>query len=255
MIASTRDFWIFHSVYWAAVGLALFLYGLTYGHWEVALVRNIYNPLVGFACSYLIRAVYTHRLPAGFSKRLAMILFLSFLGALVSSLMVNPVTYSLLGYDMQSLTLQAILQDGLYFLLFYLIWSLLYLQLMGKTLFGNPSTPTQASLQAISVTKHKQKLILDPLNITYIQANGDYVEFFTERESYLKQGTISFYEKSLSSGPFVRVHRSIIINRQKIESISGPSKGQYWIRLGPDQEIRSSRNYQQVVSGMLPEAL
>jgi hypothetical protein len=254
MIASNKDFWLFHSVYWVLVGLVLFGYGLTYGHWEVALVRNIYNPLVGFGCSYLIRAVYNHGLPPTFVKRLLLILFMSGLGALVSSLLVNPVTYALLGYDLQNLSLGNFLQDGLYFLLFYLVWSLLYLQLMGKTLAVSSSAPAVTALEAIIVTKNHQKFSLDPLNITYIQANGDYVEFFTGQESYLKQGTISSYEQYLASGPFVRIHRSIIINTQKIESIAGPSKGQFWITLGESQEVRSSRKYQRVVEGLLPEA-
>jgi len=254
MITSNRDFWVFHAAYWAIVGLLLFLYGLTYGHWEVALVRNIYNPMVGFGCSYLIRAVYNHGLPSTFPKRLLLIFVLSGLGALASSLVVNPLTYALLGYDLQSLTLRNILQDGLYFLLFYLVWSLLYLQMMGRTLAGASSTPQVETLEAISVTKNHLKLRLDPLNISYIQASGDYVEFFTGQESYLKQGTISSYEQSLASGPFVRIHRSIIINTQKIQSVSGPSKGQFWINLGEGLEVRSSRNYQQVVEGLLPQA-
>ncbi len=254
IITSNKDFWVFHTVYWVFVGLVLFLYGLTYGHWEVALVRNIYNPLVGFGCSYLIRAVYKHALPSTFLKRLSLMVFLSALGALVSSLVANPVTYALLGYELQSLTLKNILQDGLYFMLFYLVWSLLYLQLMGRTLTGSSSDPQRAALGAITVTKNRRKFKLDPLNISYIQASGDYVEFFTAQESYLKQGTISSYEQSLGSGPFVRIHRSTIINTLKIESISGPAKGQFWISLGGDQEVRSSRNYQRVVEGLLPKA-
>jgi hypothetical protein len=254
IITSNKDFWVFHTVYWVFVGLVLFLYGLTYGHWEVALVRNIYNPLVGFGCSYLIRAVYKHALPSTFLKRLSVIVLLSALGALVSSLVANPVTYALLGYELQSLTLKNILQDGLYFMLFYLVWSLLYLQLMGRTLVGASSGEESAALEAITVTKNRRKFKLDPLNITYIQASGDYVEFFTGQESYLKQGTISSYEQSLGSGPFVRIHRSTIINTSKIESISGPGKGQFWISLGGDQEVRSSRKYQRVVEGLLPNA-
>lgn len=256
MIKSSKDFWLFHAVYWASVGLVLFLYGLTYGHWEVALIRNIYNPLVGFGCSYLIRAAYTHGLPGTLVKRLLLVIVMSGLGALASALLVNPVTYALLGYDLQSLSLGNFLKDGLYFLLFYLVWSLLYLQLTGTSLAVASSTTKTATTAsaAIPVTKNQQKFSLDPLSITYIQANGDYVEFFTAQESYLKQGTISSYEKTLSGGPFVRIHRSIIINTDKIKSISGPTKGQFWVTLGDDQEVRSSRKYQQVVEGLVPQA-
>ena len=252
MITSKKDFWTFHTLFWVFAGLALFLYGLTYGHVQVALLRNIYSPLIGFGCSYLIRAIYDQRLPATFQKRLLLILLLSTLGALVSSLVVNPLTYALLGYDLQTLGIGQMLKDGLYFVLLYLVWSLLYLQLMGRSLVG--ATGSAVTLDTITVTKNNKKFKLDPLNILFIKASGDYVEFFTDQESYLKQGTINSYGQALSSGPFVRVHRSIIINRQKIQSISGPSKGQFWITLGHGHEVRSSRKYQEVTEGLTPLA-
>ena len=252
MIKSDKDFWIFHSSYWVFAALVLFLYGLTYGHAQVAFVRNIYSPLVGFGCSYLIRAIYDKRLPASLGKSLFLILLLSTLGALVSSLLVNPVTYGLLGYDLQNLGIGEMLKDGLYFVLFYLIWSLLYLQLMGMPLIG--TSDSAATLDAITVTRNNKNFKLDPLNILCIKASGDYVEFVTEQGSYLKQGTISFYQQALSSVPFVQIHRSIIINTQKIQSISGPSKGQFWISLGQGHEVRSSRRYQEVAESLTPLA-
>lgn len=55
MIRSGRDFWMFQATFWVLAAVALFLYGLTYGHVQVALVCSLYNPLVGFGYSYLIR--------------------------------------------------------------------------------------------------------------------------------------------------------------------------------------------------------
>jgi hypothetical protein len=252
MIRSARDFWIFHAVFWFLAAVALFLYGLTYGHVRVAIIRNLYNPLVGFACSYLIRAVYENGLPAGFARRLLLIIGLSLLGALISALVVNPITYGLLGYELSELPLRTLLQDGLYFVLLYLVWSLLYLQLTGQSLAAAPSAPVQ--MAAINVTKGNQVFKLDPANISCIKASGDYVELFTGAESYLKHGTISFYDQALSKGPFVRIHRSIIVNRDKIATVAGPTKGQYWIKMQGGQEFRSSRKYREVVASLMPEA-
>ena len=233
MIRSTRDFWVFHAVFWAIAGFALFLYGLTYGHAQIALLRNLYSPLVGFACSYLIMG-------------------LSLAGALVSALVVNPITFALLGYQLGDLPFHALLKDGLYFVLLYVVWSLLYLQFTGKPLAPAPAAASK--LESINVTKGNKVFKLDPANITCIKASGDYVELVTGAESYLKQGTISFYEQALSRGTFVRIHRSIIVNSDKIASISGPAKGQYWIKMQDGQELRSSRRYRDVVESLLPEA-
>ena len=252
MIRSGRNFWIFHAIFWAVAAIALFLYGLTYGHVQVAVVRNLYNPLVGFGFSYLIKTVYDNRFPSGFGRRLVLIVGLSLLGALVSSLVVNPITFGLLGYEIGDLPLRNLLQDGLYFVLLYLVWSLLYLQLTGRSLV--PALADTTGMETISVTRGNQVFNLDLAKVACIKASGDYVELCTSSGAYLKHGTISSYEKALGKGAFVRVHRSVIVNRDHILSVSGPSKGQFWIKLQDGQEIRSSRRYREVVESLLPEA-
>jgi DNA-binding LytR/AlgR family response regulator len=177
---------------------------------------------------------------------------------LVSALIVNPITYALLGYDLKDLPLGNLLQDGLYFVLLYLIWSLLYLQLSGrslvetrqKTLVDDPVVQ-----ETISVTKGNRVFKLDPANISCIKASGDYVELCTDNASYLKQGTIGFYEEALNPLSFVRIHRSIIVNRNKVVSVASAGKGQFWITLDDGQELRSSRRYMAVVESLTPEAL
>jgi hypothetical protein len=252
LIRSTRDFWVFHAVFWVIAGFALFLYGLTYGHAQIALVRNLYSPLVGFACSYLIGAVYESRYPTRLVGRLLLIVGLSLAGALVSALVVNPITFGLLGYQLSELPVHALLKDGLYFVLLYIVWSLLYLQFTDKPLA--PVAAAAADLESINVTKGNKVFKLDPANISCIKASGDYVELVTGAESYLKQGTIGFYEQALSQGGFVRIHRSIIVNSGKIASISGPAKGQYWLKMHDGQELRSSRRYREIVESLLPAA-
>ena len=267
MTAPKKGFWVFHSVYWIIAGLVLFLYGLGYGHWEVALVRNIYNPLLGFGVSFLMSVGYAHRMPQQNIYRLVFVIAASVAGALLSALIVNPITYGLLGYDLRALTASDIFTDGLYFALFYLVWSLLYLQISNQPLFpaivtdeaskkGGGAAPLRsaAPIETINVEKAGAKLKLHVGDITHIVANGDYVEFFTAADTYLKLGTIGSYEEMLSPGPFKRVHRSTIVNADKIMTISGPAKGQYWITLEGGAEVRSSRNAQSVVEDMAPKA-
>ena len=252
MIRSGRQFWIFHVTFWGLAAAALFLYGLTYGHIQVALVRNLYNPLIGFAFSYLMKTVYDNRFPSGFGWKLSLIAGLSLIGALVSALVVNPITFGLLGYEIGDLSLRNVFQDGLYFVLLYLVWSLLYLQLSGRSLASAPVNT--AEMDTIRVTKGNQVFKLDLAKVACIKASGDYVELCTNSGNYLKHGTISSYEKALGKGTFVRVHRSVIVNRDQIVSVSGPAKGQFWITLRDGQEIRSSRGYREAVESLMPEA-
>ena len=167
-------------------------------------------------------------------------------------LVVNPITFGLLGYEIGDLPLRNVFQDGLYFVLLYLVWSLLYLQLSGRSLVSAPANT--AEMDSIRVTKGNQVFKLDLAKVACIKASGDYVELCTNSGNYLKHGTIGSYEKALGKGAFVRVHRSVIVNRDQIVSVSGPAKGQFWITLRDGQEIRSSRGYREAVESLMPEA-
>jgi DNA-binding LytR/AlgR family response regulator len=57
-------------------------------------------------------------------------------------------------------------------------------------------------------------------DLLYIEALADYVMFYTANGSrHVVHSTMKGVEKRLSSGDFMRVHRSFIINIEKIESI------------------------------------
>lgn len=67
-------------------------------------------------------------------------------------------------------------------------------------------------------TGGKIKIIPVP-TIEYIEAADDYVKIFTAEGSFLKNKTMSFYERCLPPHSFVRVHRSYIVNLQEITRI------------------------------------
>lgn len=57
-------------------------------------------------------------------------------------------------------------------------------------------------------------------DLLYVEALADYVMFYTANGSrHVVHSTMKGVEKRLSSGDFMRVHRSFIINIEKIESI------------------------------------
>lgn len=67
-------------------------------------------------------------------------------------------------------------------------------------------------------TGGKIKIIPVP-TIEYIEAADDYVKIITAEGSFLKNKTMSFYERCLPQHSFVRVHRSYIVNLQEITRI------------------------------------
>lgn len=59
--------------------------------------------------------------------------------------------------------------------------------------------------------------------LLYAEAKGNYTKVVTVNKSILPAISFSSFEKLLTSNLFVRVHRSFIINKSKVESIEGNS--------------------------------
>lgn len=85
----------------------------------------------------------------------------------------------------------------------------------------------------------KIHVILVP-DIVYIQSDGDYVQIVTEHNKYLKEETMKYFETSLPRSQFVRVHRSYIVNVEKILRIELYEKQSQMLTLKNGDKIRAS---------------
>ena len=75
------------------------------------------------------------------------------------------------------------------------------------------------------VVKDGAKVHIIPLEkLDYVEAQDDYVALRSEKKTYLKQQTISSVEAQLDAKKFVRIHRSYIVNLERIARIEPYTK-------------------------------
>lgn len=78
--------------------------------------------------------------------------------------------------------------------------------------------------------------------IVKLEANGSYVYFYlTNGNKYLVGYPISYYEELLPPGLFFRIHKSFIINCQKVTSIEGGRGGSVFLEDGSYLKIAARR--------------
>ena len=68
----------------------------------------------------------------------------------------------------------------------------------------------------IFIKSNLKKLKVQTSKIRWIEAYGDYVKIITEDDSHLVLSTMKAFEKELPKDKFIRVHKSYIINIQKV---------------------------------------
>jgi len=77
--------------------------------------------------------------------------------------------------------------------------------------------------------------------LDYVEAQDDYVALHSAGKSYLKQQTISGLEASLDPMRFVRVHRSFLVNLERVAKIEPYSKDTRLAVLSDGSQIPVSR--------------
>ena len=85
----------------------------------------------------------------------------------------------------------------------------------------------------------KIHVILLP-DIDHLQSDGDYVQIHTADGRFLKEQTMKYFEEHLLPSQFVRVHRSCIVNVEKIARIELYEKQSHLITLKNGQRIKVS---------------
>ena len=93
------------------------------------------------------------------------------------------------------------------------------------------------------VVKTGSKIKIIPVHdVFFLEAADDYVKVHTQEGSFLKNKTMSHFEKTLDPQQFVRSHRSYIINIQQITRIDPYEKDNHVAILKSGAKVPVSRN-------------
>src|SRR5580693_8228940 len=110
-----------------------------------------------------------------------------------------------------------------------------------------PARPVARSAERaylfFSVGKKKVKVFLD--EILYIESMKEYIRVNTKNKSVLTKFKLSQVEELLNENNFLRIHRSIIVAKDKIESFSATE-----VELG-GKRLPIGRSYKELVLSML----
>lgn len=110
-----------------------------------------------------------------------------------------------------------------------------------KEFIKEPPLPLGKLDRIVVKTINSIKVI--PVNeIKYLETQDDYVMIYTHEGKFLKQQTMKYFEQSLDSTFFIRIHRSYLINIREILRIEPYEKNAHQIILKGNIALPISRN-------------
>lgn len=80
---------------------------------------------------------------------------------------------------------------------------------------------TTAQPSKLSIKADKKIYQIATSDILFVESCGDYVSLHWADKKITVHGTLKSWEEKLSGAPFMKVHRTMIVNLQKIEHIDG----------------------------------
>jgi two-component system LytT family response regulator len=101
--------------------------------------------------------------------------------------------------------------------------------------------PRQSHASRILVRDGPRVHVLPVEKIDYAQAQDDYVSFRCEGKEYLKEQTLAELEASLDPAKFVRIHRSFVLNLDRLARVELDERDNHIAILADGRRLPVSR--------------
>lgn len=116
-----------------------------------------------------------------------------------------------------------------------------------------PSAPRGAAARLL-VRRNDRELFVPADRIDRIEAEGNYARIHVGKDSYLERRTLRSLETQLDPSRFLRIHRSHIVNLDRIDRIEPRFKGAYEVILRDGTRLPLSRSYRRRLEGLVGES-
>ena len=100
----------------------------------------------------------------------------------------------------------------------------------------------------LAIQDGRQTNCVDVDSIDWVDAAGDYMCVHVDGEIFVLRGTMKRLEELLDPAIFVRIHRSAIVNRNRVKALRPHRNGEYFLKLDCDHELKLSRKYKSALS-------
>ena len=116
---------------------------------------------------------------------------------------------------------------------------------------ASDATGRDEPLERLVVRKLNREFIIAVADVDRVEADGNYVNVYTQGIAYPRRESLAALEKKLDGRRFVRVHRGHLVNVDRIREIQPWDHGDYRIVLQDGSCVNLSRRYRDRLQHLL----
>jgi two-component system LytT family response regulator len=107
-----------------------------------------------------------------------------------------------------------------------------------------PAAPPAPTHTGRLLVKEGERMFFVPVErVDWLEAEGNYVRLHCGRDAHLVRATLGGMEEQLDARRFTRIHRSTIVNVDRVKEVRPWFAGDYLVKLQDGTELRLSRRY------------
>ena len=110
-------------------------------------------------------------------------------------------------------------------------------------------------LRRVLVKTGSRTVLLRTSEIDWIESAGNYVRLHVGRERHLLRETMAALEQKLDPEQFLRIHRSTMVNLERVRELEPYFHGDYVLRLADGTKLTLSRTYRERLQERLGRTL
>jgi two-component system, LytTR family, response regulator len=120
-----------------------------------------------------------------------------------------------------------------------------------QTKYPPPVSDLSKSPELLLVKSGGRLLFLKMSELNWVEAERDYIRLHLERETHFVRDTMNKFQHRLNQNEFMRIHRSTIVNVNKIAEILPLLGGDYTVILKDKTRLTLSRRYRASLDNFL----
>jgi len=110
-------------------------------------------------------------------------------------------------------------------------------------------------LRRLVVRADGRATVLDVGEIDWIEADGDHVRIHVKKVQHVLRETMKHLEGRLEPARFIRIHRSTIVNVERIRELQPYFRGEYVVLLHDGTSLKLSRSFKPRLEAALGQAI
>jgi len=118
-----------------------------------------------------------------------------------------------------------------------------------------PANSGARPVERIVVKSAGRVMFVKVSEIDWVEAAGDYVTLHAGKRSLLLRETITEMQSKLEASRFTRIHRSVIVNSERVVEMKALDNGEYRVLLRDGTGLKLSRSYRHALPQLMSDRL